>query len=86
MAFFRCHLSLILLWFDVSISPLTEYLDLGETLKGDDQQEGELGLDGEVGDFGYTKVVQCAKDIYPILEITCGGNDKKLLDLLIVLA
>jgi hypothetical protein len=58
---------------------------LGETSKGGDQQEGELGLDGEVGDFDYSKVVQCAKDIYPIMGISCGGNEKKLLDLLTIL-
>jgi hypothetical protein len=54
---------------DVSIS-LTEYLDLGVTLKGGDQQEGELGFDGEVGDFGYFEVVQRAKvlDLLTVLE------------------
>jgi hypothetical protein len=70
---------------EVFISPLTEYSDLGETLKGSDQQEGELGLDGEVGDFGYSEVVQCVKGIHPILGISCGGKEKKLLDLLTVL-
>jgi hypothetical protein len=70
---------------DVSISPLTKYSDLSETSKGGDQQEGELGLDGEVGDFGYFEVVQYAKDIYPILGISCGRNEKKLLDHLSVL-
>lgn len=54
-----------------------------ETSKRGDQQEGELGLDGEVGDFRY--VVQCVKDIYPILGISWRGNEKKLLDLLTVL-
>jgi hypothetical protein len=58
---------------------------LGEASKRGDQQEGELGLDGEVGDFGYSEVVQCAKDIYPILGISWRGNEKKLLDLLTVL-
>lgn len=47
------------------------------------QQEGELGLDkagdatnGEVGDFGYFEVVQCSKEILPILRISRGGNEK----------
>lgn len=70
---------------DVSISPLTKYSDLSETSKGGDQQEGELGLDGEVGDFSYSEAVQYAKDIYPILGISCGGNEKKLLDHLSIL-
>jgi hypothetical protein len=38
-----------------------------------------------VGDFSYAKVVQCLKEIFPILGISCGGNEKKLLDLLTVL-
>jgi hypothetical protein len=77
---------------DVATSPLTEYSDLGETSKEGDQQEGESGLDGagdaengEVGDFGYSEVVQCSKEIFPIMGISCGGNEKKLLDLLTVL-
>jgi hypothetical protein len=30
---------------DIATSPLTEYSDLGKTLKGGDQQEGESRLD-----------------------------------------
>lgn len=77
---------------DVATSPLTEYSDLGETSKEGDQQEGESGLDGagdaengEVGDFGYYEVVQCSKEIFLILGISHGGNEKKLLDLLTIL-
>lgn len=56
------------------------------------QQEGELELDeagdttnGKVGDFGYSEVGQCSKEILPILRISCGGDEKNLLYLLTVL-
>jgi hypothetical protein len=79
----------------VVVSPL--FSDWGETLKGGDQQEGELGMGngldsamclmdgldgagvddiGVVGDGSYSEEVQCAKEIYPILRISCGVNDK----------
>jgi hypothetical protein len=44
-----------------------------------------VGVDILTGDGGYSEIVQCAKEIFPFLGISCGGNEKKLLDLLIVL-
>jgi hypothetical protein len=44
-----------------------------------------VGENGEVGDVGYSEVVQSAMEIYPILGISCGGNEKRLLDFLSVL-
>jgi hypothetical protein len=41
--------------------------------------DGEVG---EVGEFGYLEVVQCAKEIYPIVGISCVGHGKQFLALL----
>jgi hypothetical protein len=38
-----------------------------------------------VGDVGYSEVVQSAMEIYPFLGISCGGNEKRLRDLLTIL-
>jgi hypothetical protein len=48
------------------------------------------GVDGAVviklaGDGSYTKAVQHAKEVFPLLGISCGGNEKKIFDLLTVL-
>ena len=44
--------------------------------------DGEVG---EVGESGYLDVVQCAKEIYPIVGISCVGHRKRFLALLIFL-
>ena len=33
--------------------------------------DGEVG---EVGEFGYSEVVQCVKEIYPTVGISCVGH------------
>jgi hypothetical protein len=38
---------------------------------------------GELGEnLVYSETVQCAKGLYSFLGISCGGNEKKLMDLL----
>jgi hypothetical protein len=44
--------------------------------------DGEVG---KVGEFGYSEVGQCAKEIYPIVGISCVGHEKQFLALLTVL-
>jgi hypothetical protein len=70
-------------------STLTE-LPLVVIAKGSEQQEGEIGkgvalclldgLDGagdnEVGEFVYFEIVQCTKEITPIVGISCVGHEK----------
>jgi hypothetical protein len=40
------------------------------------------GENGEVGDDGYSEVMQSAKEFAPFLGISFGGNEKRLLDIL----
>jgi hypothetical protein len=74
---------------DIAFSPPTEHSVFGENWKGGDQQEVRCnGLDGaaENGEVGenlvYSKTVQCAKELYSFPGISCGGNEKELMDLL----
>jgi hypothetical protein len=68
----------------VAIPPLT-ILEVGESSKEGDLDAVGLRENGEVGDVGYSEVVQSAMEIYPFLGISCGGNEKRLRDLLTVL-
>jgi hypothetical protein len=71
---------------DVFPSPLTD-CPLIVIAKGGEQQEGGLdgagdGEVGEVGEFSYSEFVQCAKEITPIVGISCVGHEKQFLALL----
>jgi hypothetical protein len=68
----------------VATSPL--FPELGEQQERESGMgDGLDGVDKLAGDGGYSKTVQHAKEIFPFLGISCGGNEKKLLDLLTVL-
>jgi hypothetical protein len=43
------------------------------------------GVDKLAGDGSYFEAVQLVKEVFPFLGISCGGNEKKLLELLTVL-
>lgn len=68
----------------VVVPPLT-VLKVGETSKGGDLDEANVGENGDVGDVGYSKIVLSAKEISPFLGISRVGNEKKLQDVLTVL-
>jgi hypothetical protein len=52
--------------------------------RGFELDGASVGENGEMGNVGYSEVVLSAK-IFPILGISCGGNEKRFLDLLTVL-
>jgi hypothetical protein len=43
------------------------------------------GMDKLAGNGGYSETMLCAKEIFPLLGISCGGNESKLLDFLTIL-
>ena len=76
---------------EYALSSTLTKLPLVVIAKGGEQQEGEIGkgvalcvLDGagdnkvgEVGEFVYFEIVQCTKEITPIVGISCVGHEKQ---------
>jgi hypothetical protein len=59
--------------------------EVSEASKGGDMDGIGDRENGEVGDDGYCEVVLCAKGLVPTLGNSIRGNEKRFLDLLIVL-
>ena len=68
----------------MDVPPLT-VLEVGESSKDGVLDGAGAGENGEVWEVGCSKVLHSAMEIYPILGISWWGNEKRLLDLLLVL-